>query len=546
VRVRVGDVANARAAATAVALLRGVPAKGAAADVDQRLGGVIGDWLQHRVISGDAGSVMPIPRSLQRRGSNLRTAWLLVGLGRFDRLGLDVIELAAENLTHFAEAPPYRSLATVAWGAHSGIEPADSFAAQLRGFLRARAAGRAKLSRVDLHVLNRAEAQRVQARLVEFIGARPAGALRLAPLAPPRARVTTRARKVPGIAHLIVSADARRSGRETWRTSLLTGGTSAAIYSQRRQFASAALEALDGEFTDTTLTPARVTSLGRKLGALVLHPALTDALLETRRQSLSVVHDAAGGRVPWEALNLRGWIPALEGGLSRRYATADLVPARFDAGRREQRELGVLVIANPTLDLPGAELERERITGILGRASNVRVTEIVGGSATLARVTAELEAGRHDVIHYAGHAFFDARRPGESGLALADGELTSTTIAALGRLPPLVVFNACESARMRRGKRRSAAAKRGEHGMRTNLSLAESLLRAGLAHYVGTHWAVEDNAATAFATVFYRELLRTSIGSALVKARRAVRARRSADWADYVHYGDAEFRLKSP
>ena len=82
--------------------------------------------------------------------------------------------------------------------------------------------------------------------------------------------------------------------------------------------------------------------------------------------------------------------------------------------------------------------------------------------------------------------------------------------------------------------------------MRTNLSLAESLLRAGLAHYVGTHWAVEDNAATAFATVFYRELLRTSIGSALVKARRAVRARRSADWADYVHYGDGEFRLKLP
>ena len=141
VRVLIGDVANARAAAAAVAVLRGVPASGAAADVDKRLGGVIGDWLQHRVVSGDAGSVTPIPRSLQRRGRSLRTAWLLVGLGRFDRLGLDVIELAAENLAHFAEAPPYRSLATVAWGAHAGIDPADSFAAQLRGFLRARARG---------------------------------------------------------------------------------------------------------------------------------------------------------------------------------------------------------------------------------------------------------------------------------------------------------------------------------------------------------------------------------------------------------------------
>ena len=80
--------------------------------------------------------------------------------------------------------------------------------------------------------------------------------------------------------------------------------------------------------------------------------------------------------------------------------------------------------------------------------------------------------------------------------------------------------------------------------MRTNLSLAETLLRAGVAHYIGTHWPVGDDAAAAFAGAFYGEVLRGSIGAALVKARRAVHARRSPDWADYVHYGDAEFRLK--
>ena len=544
VRVRVGDVADSRAAATAVALLRGVPAKGAAADVDQRLGGVIGDWLQHRVVSGEAGSVTPIPRSL-RKGGGPRTAYLLIGLGRFDRLGVDVIELAAENLARFAEVPPYRSLATVAWGARAGIEPADSFAAQLRGILRARAAGNTALSRIDFHVLNRADAQRVQARLVEFIAARPAGALRLAPLAPLPTRAATRVRKLPGTAHLIVAAEARREGMETWRASLLTGGTSAAIYSQARRFRTDALDALDREFAQPSLTPVRVKTLGRRLGSLVLHPALAEALVATRRQPLSVVHDAAGSRVPWETLNLRGWIPALESGLSRRYATADLVPARFDQERRSQRELGVLVISNPTRDLPGAELERERITAILGRVPKVRVTEVTGEAATLARVTAELEAGRHDVIHYAGHAFFDAHRPGESGLALADGDLTGSAVAALGRLPPLVVFNACESARLRRGARDTRGARR-ERGVRTNLSLAESLLRAGLAHYIGTHWPVEDEAATAFATAFYRELLRSTIGGALVKARRAVHARHSPDWADYVHYGDGDFRLKLP
>jgi hypothetical protein len=44
--------------------------------------------------------------------------------------------------------------------------------------------------------------------------------------------------------------------------------------------------------------------------------------------------------------------------------------------------------------------------------------------------------------------------------------------------------------------------------------------------------------------VFYRELLRSSLDDALVAARRAVRSRRSPDWATYVHYGDGEARLK--
>jgi hypothetical protein len=557
-RVRVGDISNARAAASAVAVLRGVPASGAAADIDARLGGVIADWLQHRVVSGDAGHVTPIPRSLQRpgrksQGRQARTAYLLVGLGRFDRLSLDVIEYAAENLARFAEQPRYRSLATVAWGAHSGIAPADSFAAQIRGFLRARTAGQAGLTRVDLQVLTRAEAQRVHARLADFVKSRPAGSLRLAPLAPTRAAAATRSRRVPGTAHLIVSAESRRGRKETWRASLLTGGTSAAIFSQSQEFASAELEKLDREFLSETLNAARVKTLGAKLAALTLHPSLSQALLGARGQAVSVVHDAAGSRVPWETLNLKGWCPALEHGMSRRYATADLVPARFDSERRAQRELAVLVIANPTGDLPGADAERERIRSILGRARNVRVTEVVGDAATLARVTAEFESGRHDVIHYAGHASFDARRPGESGLLLADGPLTGSDLSALNRLPPLVVFNACESARLRRraasrasgGGGVRARAQRRALGLRTNLSLAETLLRAGLAHYVGTHWPVADDAAAAFAAAFYGELLRGSIGGALVKARRAVHARRSPDWADYVHYGDADFRLKS-
>ena len=101
-------------------------------------------------------SITPIPRSLQRkrRGAG-RTSYLLVGLGRFDRLSLDVIEHAAENLARFAEAPPYRSLATVAWGAARGHRARRIRSRRSCAACCARAPpGRPALTRVDLHVLN--------------------------------------------------------------------------------------------------------------------------------------------------------------------------------------------------------------------------------------------------------------------------------------------------------------------------------------------------------------------------------------------------------
>jgi hypothetical protein len=546
-RVRVADIVTSEANLAAVAVLRGVAAAGAAATVDRELGGVISDWLQHRVVSGDAGAITPLPRARRKRAPRAsRSGFVLVGLGRFDRLGIDVIELTAENLARFIEKSSARTLATVAWGAGSGLAPEDSFAAQMRGLIRARVAGHTRLARVDLHVLSEPVARRVRERLSDLAATLPPGTLELEPAARAAKRKPARRQAVPRTAHLIVTAEPTHE-RAQWRASLLTGGTSAAIYSQSQPFREAALSRLLDEFQGTALTARKVATLGEKLGALLLHANVRTALAAARRDTLAVVHDAAASVVPWETLNIGGWFPALEHGLSRRYATGELGPARFDAARRSSQELAVLVIANPTGDLPGAELERQRIGGILARARRVRLAEIVGAEATVARVSEEIESGQYDVVHYAGHAFFDATNVSESGLMLADGNLTGATLGALPRLPPLVVFNACESARLRRDEPRSERALLRAGAMRTNLSLAETLLRAGLAHYVGTHWPVTDAAATEFSSVFYRELLRgAALGVALVRARRAVHAQGSPDWADYVHYGDADFVLKLP
>jgi hypothetical protein len=65
-----------------------------------------------------------------------------------------------------------------------------------------------------------------------------------------------------------------------------------------------------------------------------------------------------------------------------------------------------------------------------------------------------------------------------------------------------------------------------------------------VANFLGTHWPVGDEAAAAFSRALYETLLGgDTLGAAVLAARRRVAAIPSLDWADYVHYGNAEFRL---
>jgi CHAT domain-containing protein len=74
--------------------------------------------------------------------------------------------------------------------------------------------------------------------------------------------------------------------------------------------------------------------------------------------------------------------------------------------------------------------------------------------------------------------------------------------------------------------------------------IAEAFLSGGVANFMGTHWPVGDEAASAFSLQLYETLLRgATLGDAVLASRRRIAALPSIDWADYVHYGNAEFRL---
>ncbi len=204
--------------------------------------------------------------------------------------------------------------------------------------------------------------------------------------------------------------------------------------------------------------------------------------------------------------------------------------------------LNALLVINPTRDLDGAEKEGERITKLFAEFPGATFDLLHGDEATRRELLRRFQSGRYDVIHYAGHAYFDPNDRARSGIICAGREvLAGADLVTLSRLPSLVFFNACEAARLRRSdgsERRVAEPTRGTIGF------AESFLAGGVANYLGTYWPVGDASALAFAPAFYASLLRgEALGPSLINGRNAVREKKLGDWANYVLYGQPEFRL---
>jgi CHAT domain-containing protein len=64
------------------------------------------------------------------------------------------------------------------------------------------------------------------------------------------------------------------------------------------------------------------------------------------------------------------------------------------------------------------------------------------------RLDHEFASGKYDLVHYAGHAYFDDKTRLQSGILCAGNQvLSGRELATLDSLHALVVFNACESAR---------------------------------------------------------------------------------------------------
>jgi CHAT domain-containing protein len=225
--------------------------------------------------------------------------------------------------------------------------------------------------------------------------------------------------------------------------------------------------------------------------------------------------------------------------------------AKWLESRRQDEKLRLLLIVNPTGDLAGAEREGKRIRELFKDRRDVVLTEVREEEATRAHLLDLFRSGKFDVVHYAGHAFFDPTTPDRSGLICAPRDqsnpsiLSGADVAGLGELPMLVFLNACESARVRSVSPGAMKKKKHPNRLLGLVSVAEAFMRGGVASFLGTYWPVGDDAAYKFAETFYTSILDGQpLGPAVTKSRHALQKCGSGDWADYIHYGSPNFVLK--
>ncbi len=554
IRLVRGSITDANSRALVLGVFHNVDPSGPAAAIDAELGGAIREFTLRRMFAAQLGQVFVLPVARSRL---LAEFVLCAGLGDFDDFGAEATTFVAENIVRTLARTQVEDFATVLFGAGSGVPVAMALEQQLRGFIAGvrhadpdQVVRRITICEIDARKyasLVRA-ARDIAAKwqgadlalLVDEIDA-SATVLRKKPA---RATPSSGNAASGDPAYLLVSMTAAGRSAYECRSSLLTAGAKAAVLSGAITLNRAELLQHIEPLETGAATTRDLARIGTALARTLLPATVREGLEAMHARPLVIVHDREASRVPWEVLRVGSMHPALGAGLSRRYASDTLSVARWRDDPGASDPLRVLLIVDPTRDLPGAAAEGEALQQLLVRRS-VTFDVLTGRDATRARVLAALGTGAFDVLHFAGHAFFDAREPGQGGL-LCDGKevLRGADLASVGNLPALVFCNACEAARVRKRARASASPARLFGMRRTMTGIAEAFLAGGVGNFLGTHWPVGDDAAFAFSQALYGSLLTGDrLGDAVLTARRRLAAIPSIDWADYVHYGNPEFQL---
>ncbi|MCK0143013.1 CHAT domain-containing protein [Aliiroseovarius sp. F20344] len=286
---------------------------------------------------------------------------------------------------------------------------------------------------------------------------------------------------------------------------------------------------------------------GVNLATFLLGEHVVTELAQAHHHGPPIVlwHDAGASIVPWESMSFPELaFPATRMSFSRRFLTSRKIanPSIND----KKQEFSVLLIVDPTCDLPGARSEGGHVRRALQARPDVGIVILGQDEATRERVLEELQARKHDIVHFAGHAFYDpANREGSGLICAGDKVVTGHDLSGIENLPRMLIFNACETGRIRSGRNGSNKSEPTiANRMERNIGLAEASMSGGVHHFIGTYWPVGDAAAKAFSIGFYTYILDgRAVGEAVMRGRQEAFKVSDVDWADYIHYGDPTDRI---
>ncbi len=543
---------------------------------------LITDLCRRGVIVGELGQnfILPDPRKPGR-------VIVIAGMGQPGTFRAAELAILSRELVWALGRMGRKNLASVLIGAGAGnLETQDAVDAWLRGVRRAlhdaQAASDARLQSITFVELSPGNFVRMHHSLEKAVvtfGKDSETPLKITYSAPTDAAL----RDAEGAAEK--KAAQRASDEERKSFTALTGSTADAepmrltIQLQAETFQFAALTA-DASIPqrDTRIDPALVEESndslpaaesfakqldhGHLLGRLLLPRDMRDMILQ---QTVPIVLalDATTARIHWEMVAAEAAGTAVDFNPERFFGTFYGLTRQLRTTFAQlpeppiltERPLRVLVVADPAEDapLPGAQEEGEAVAAIFDEFGQqprrkVEVVRLFGPrQATRVNVLDQLINQRFDLVHYAGHCFFNNEDPSLSGWIFTGKKvLSANELTRVDRVPRFIFSNACESGITpdRADKRTALMAP----------SFAEAFFARGVANFVCTAWPVDDAAALQFARRFYRGILGLrgggaageSLHEAMREARREI-ARLGPGgmqtWGAYQHYGDPNLRL---
>lgn len=571
-RLTFGDIGDAQGRAIMLGLFKDVRPGGAAGAIDERLGGMLAEVVDRRMFSANVGELFVLPTP--RHGLAAEMV-VLIGLGSFSQFSMKSLRSSVENAVRTLLRCQVDELVTVPLGGGSGLQMEQIAEAMVEGVQAALqdSQGRPSLRSLGITTKFQHDYDRLCQGILTLASSSKFDGLEFTLEREVKPLIDRRLLKDPhtvlvtnpNTTYLIIrespNPESRQSNNESLiDVSILGTGAKATVLSGSSIIVKTDIEKLLEEINVAQGSNnffAKSTALGERLSQKVLPSIVREALASVQPNSLTVINDLWGSRLPWEILTIGDWKAGLDGNLSRKYSTSNISVAKWLHQRRAASDLKMLLVVNPTSDLSGADKEGKRIRELAKSHPSIHVTEIWESAATKTRLAKEFASGEYDLVHYAGHAYFDKDDRSLSGiLCSGDQVLSGRDLATLDSLPSLVVFNACETARVRSGQLPNRMSKPRSNAKNQaapmaalvdrNVSMAEAFLRGGVGAFIGTYWEVGDAAASTFADVFYSHILQSqSVGDSLGAARQELYHEEKPDWLNYIHYGDPAFRVKT-